>query len=266
MNAVPLPADEQDRAAGRICPYDYRYSPTVFARAPDFVADTLYVVGGLYGNFAALTAVGDLAACEGAPPQIVFNGDFHWFDAEPEWFAAIERGVAPHRALRGNVETEIARETDIGAGCGCAYPESVAPEVVARSNQILSLLQMAVPRPARDRLRDLPMHGVAQVGGLRIGIVHGDATALAGWRFAQEALDDSRQQTLAWRYPQPGASRRVRVNSHLPRRVARFRVARRTADRHQQWRCRHAEFFRHAFRLDNTHRFDALAAPTAVWR
>ena len=127
MNAVPLPADEQDRAAGRICPYDYRYSPTVFARAPDFVADTLYVVGGLYGNFAALTAVGDLAACEDAPPQIVFNGDFHWFDAEPEWFAAIERGVAPHRALRGNVETEIARETDIGAGCGCAYPESVAP-------------------------------------------------------------------------------------------------------------------------------------------
>jgi hypothetical protein len=195
MNVMPLPADEQDRAAGRICPYDYRYSPTVFARTPDFVADTLYVVGGLYGNLAALTALEDLAAREDAPPQIVFNGDFHWFDAEPEWFAAIERGVTQHRTLRGNVETEIAREMDIGAGCGCAYPESVAPEVVARSNEILSLLQAETPSVARDRLRDLPMHGVAQVGGLRIGIAHGDATALAGWRFAQEALDDLRQRT-----------------------------------------------------------------------
>ena len=29
------------------------------------------------------------------------------------------------------------------------------------------------------------MHLVAQVGRLRVGIVHGDAAALAGWRFAQ---------------------------------------------------------------------------------
>jgi hypothetical protein len=33
------------------------------------------------------------------------------------------------------------------------------------------------------------MHLVAQVGGLRIGIVHGDASALAGWSFAHDALD-----------------------------------------------------------------------------
>ena len=57
--------------------------------------------------------------------EIVFNGDFHWFDAEPDWFAAVERGVSGKRALRGNVETEIARSADVGAGCGCAYPESV---------------------------------------------------------------------------------------------------------------------------------------------
>jgi Calcineurin-like phosphoesterase len=196
MNVVPLPADEQSEAAGRICPYDYRYSPSVFARAPDFVADTLYVVGGLYGNLAALAAVEDLAAREPAPPQIIFNGDIHWFDAEPEWFAAVERGVAPHRAIRGNVETEVARKTDIGAGCGCAYPDTVAPEIVARSNEILSLLQKAAPQAARDRLGGLPMHSAAQVGGLRIGIVHGDATALAGWRFAQDALDDPQQH--AW--------------------------------------------------------------------
>jgi hypothetical protein len=177
--------------AGRVCPADYVYSPKVFARLPDFEAETVYVVGGLYGNLAALGTVEQLAAQEMAPVTIVFNGDFHWFDADPDWFAAIERGVAPHRALRGNVETEIARGTDIGAGCGCAYPESVSRSVVARSNEILNLLRNAAPHQARPRLRDLPMHLVAEVAGLRVGTVHGDAAALAGWRFGQDELDNS---------------------------------------------------------------------------
>jgi len=30
---------------------------------------------------------------------------------------------------------------------------------------------------------------VAAVGGLRVGVVHGDAEGLAGWRFAHDALD-----------------------------------------------------------------------------
>jgi hypothetical protein len=34
------------------------------------------------------------------------------------------------------------------------------------------------------------MHLVARVGRLRIGVVHGDATSLAGWRFAADALED----------------------------------------------------------------------------
>jgi hypothetical protein len=188
-------ADEEE-AAGRVCPYDYRYSPRVFAQAPDFAADTLYVVGGLYGNLAALSVIEALAAKERAPVTQIFNGDFHWFDAEPDWFLRVERAVGPHRALRGNVETELGRVADIGAGCGCAYPESVAAEVVARSNEILSLLQTTAPSAARARLAQLPMHLVAQVGALRIGIVHGDAAALAGWRFAQDELDNPKRR--AW--------------------------------------------------------------------
>jgi hypothetical protein len=35
------------------------------------------------------------------------------------------------------------------------------------------------------------MHVVAQVGALRVAIVHGDAGALAGWRFDMHALDDA---------------------------------------------------------------------------
>ena len=154
------------------------------------------MVGGLYGNLAALEAIEALAAKESTPPTIVFNGDYHWFDAEPTWFAAIERGVAPHRALRGNVESEVARASDIGAGCGCAYPDSVSGDVVTRSNQILAELQAAAPLAARERLGRLPMHLVARVGSVRVGIVHGDAAALAGWRFAQDELDNPKRR--AW--------------------------------------------------------------------
>ena len=190
------PLKGRDQEAGRVCPRDYTYAPEVFARAADFSAETLYVVGGLYGNLAALDAIEAMAAREHTRPEIVFNGDFHWFDAEPTWFAAIERRVASHRALRGNVETEIARDSDIGAGCGCAYPETVSGDVVARSNEILSLLQNVTPPAARARLRALPMHLVAQVGPLRVGIVHGDATSLAGWRFAPDELDNPKR--LNW--------------------------------------------------------------------
>ncbi len=176
---------------GRSCPADYVYSPKVFARLPDFEAETLYVVGGLYGNLVALTAVEQLAAQEMALVTIIFNGDFHWFDAEPNWFLQIEYGVARHRALRGNVETEIVRVTDIGAGCGCDYPLNVSEDIVWRSNFISLQLRANATAEAYARLSDLPMHLVVEVAGLRVGIVHGDATALAGWKFGQDELDNS---------------------------------------------------------------------------
>ena len=181
-------------AAGRMCPFDYRYNPSVFNRPPDFAAGTLYVAGGLYGNPDALDAIERLIAAEGQPATLVFNGDFHWFDAEAGWFSEIDRRVGQYPALRGNVETEIARAGDIGAGCGCAYPESVDDAVVRRSNEILLKLRgVAAQSEIRGRLQSLPMHLVALVGEARIGIVHGDAWSLAGWRFAQDMLDDPGQ-------------------------------------------------------------------------
>jgi len=35
---------------GRSCPRHYRYSPAVFARPADLKAQSLYIVGGLYGG------------------------------------------------------------------------------------------------------------------------------------------------------------------------------------------------------------------------
>jgi hypothetical protein len=172
---------------GRSCPRHYRYSPAVFARAADLEAQSLYIVGGLYGNPFALDAVLAMARREGA--TLVFNGDFNWFNVDPAGFEGVNEAVLQHAALRGNVETEIAGE-DSGAGCGCAYPEWVGEAEVERSNEILGRLResaSAYPE-LRERLGVLPMHLVAEIGGLRIGIVHGDAESLAGWQFSQEAL------------------------------------------------------------------------------
>jgi hypothetical protein len=108
-------------ARGRSCPLAYRYQPEALAQPAQLSADTLYVVGGLYGNLAALRTILKRATVEpGGPAAVVFNGDFHWLDVDPEDFVAVGETVLAHRATKGNVEAELASDED--AGCGCAYP------------------------------------------------------------------------------------------------------------------------------------------------
>ena len=174
---------------GRTCPLHYRYAPAALSRPADLEADTLYVAGGLYGNSYALEALLDLVNAETLRPALVFNGDFHWFDATRCDFAAIDHVVLKHTALRGNVETEIAAD-DSAAGCGCAYPPEVSDREVERSNLIIEKLrEVARENPSsRARLAALPMHLVAGVAGMRVGIVHGDAESLAGWSYSAASL------------------------------------------------------------------------------
>lgn len=182
---------------GRSCPLHYRYSPTVFARAADIQANTLYVVGGLYGNLPALETILDMAAAENGTVRVVFNGDFNWFNIDAAGFQAINREVLKHHALRGNVETEIAGDDD-ATGCGCGYPEWVSDQEVVRSNEILDQLRetsRAFPT-LRKQLAALPMHWVAEVGGLRTAIVHGDLQSLAGWDLAQENFDSDEAKNI----------------------------------------------------------------------
>ena len=71
----------------------------------------------LYGIRLALAEIERLAARAAAHTQIIFNGDFHWFDADAELFMHIDHSVAQHASLRGNVETELAGDDDTN-GCG----------------------------------------------------------------------------------------------------------------------------------------------------
>jgi hypothetical protein len=190
--AVANPVRPSERA-GRACPLHYRYRPEVFdAAAPADLQglEVLYVVGGLYGHPLALEQVLEMFEQERGRKRLVFNGDFHWFDVEPALFAQVQRGVLNHRALRGNVETELAAERPAAgaADCGCAYPDWVGDEVVERSNQIITRLRGVTTAPQRAELAALPMWLRADVGALRLGIVHGDAQSLAGWGFSQEHL------------------------------------------------------------------------------
>ena len=209
-NTQAMRAAAADAPAGRSCPLHYRYEPSIFAQSAQHACEVLYVVGGLYGNEAALDAVLALFERETGPKRLVFNGDFNWFDIDPAVFERLNQRVLEFDALRGNVETELGTERDGAddAGCGCAYPDWVGDDVVHRSNRIMQRLRTTartLPELTR-RLADLPMWrrvdvgGVGGVGGLRVAIVHGDAQSLAGWGFAQERLrDPSHQHQLrAW--------------------------------------------------------------------
>jgi hypothetical protein len=188
---------------GRSCPTAYRYQPEALAQSARLEADTLYVVGGVYGNLVALRSVLEWADREpGGPAAIVFNGDFHWLDVDPDDFRAVSHAVLAHHATKGNVEAELASDGD--AGCGCAYPDYVGDEVVDRSNRIITRLRASAGRfpDLVRRMGELPRYLTVSVAGERVGIVHGDPESLAGWRLALEAMepgDPAVRREVGWR-------------------------------------------------------------------
>lgn len=174
---------------GRSCPISYRYGAQSLAAPASLKTATLWVAGGIYGNCEALERLLELYEEEPGDKALVFNGDFHWFDVARDDFLRVNEAVLGHAATRGNVETELA-SPDAGAGCGCAYPEWVGDATVEHSNRIIERLRATAARLPRalESLAALPMTLVAEVGGERVAVVHGDADSLAGWNFSQEAL------------------------------------------------------------------------------
>ncbi len=132
-----------------------------------------------------------MARAETVALTLCFIGDFHWFDGDEPSFNEIDQRVLAHDASQGNVEAELSASTD-EAGRGCAHPADVDAATVDRSNQIHARFKDSASRhPAlRARLAALPMFARYRIGGCRVGVVHGDAESLAGWRFDVLALDD----------------------------------------------------------------------------
>lgn len=171
------------------CPIDYRYSLSELACAPEKEARILYVVGGLYGNPEALLALTNILQQE-PDAEVVFNGDFNWFNIDHGSYIDVNEFVLAHTAIRGNVETELVQSES--RGCGCNYPQWVAEEVVAGSNAIIEILRSTAVHHTElgKKLAALPRFLVYRIGTVRIGVVHGDAESLSGWGFSQEYLAD----------------------------------------------------------------------------
>ncbi len=188
-NNDAAPAD--DNASNSSCPLAYRYRPRDFLTAQTDRIHTAYVIGGLYGNTEALDvilALRDAEAREGRKVDLVFNGDYNWFDIDEDSFCRVNKAALQGLSIRGNVEAEMASGSD--GDCGCNYPDYVNPEYAARSNAIMNILrQRARQHPdICSALQQLPFIRVLEVGDSRVGIVHGDAQSLAGWDFAAERL------------------------------------------------------------------------------
>jgi hypothetical protein len=156
-------------ASAEACPIAYRYRASDMAVGADGTAETVLVVGGLYGNLAALKSIEDMAEAEslrGGAVTVVFNGDFNFFNAHATDFREINSRIlhrnsrrsstraslsspladapAPGRidfvATAGNIELAIAGGAAGGAGCGCDYPAYVSRDVVQRSDHIVEQL------------------------------------------------------------------------------------------------------------------------------
>ncbi|WP_125025022.1 hypothetical protein [Pseudomonas sp. SCT] len=180
---------------------DYRIKADAFNGPPQHECESLYVIGGLYGNLQALRALDSLLLAE-PHAQVIFNGDLHWFDRDPAIFRQVEQFAARHILLRGNVETELARAVDAGAGCGCAYPDEVADETVEWSNLIhQSLRQTLQDMPTlRAKMMERKAHALLEVAGHRVAVSHGDEFSLAGWKCSRQALQrpERQRQLTAW--------------------------------------------------------------------
>ena len=187
---------------GRSCPLAYRYSAGALCQEPRSVSeDVLYIIGGLYGNPWALDEIEQMALAEerqGHRVRLVFNGDFNWFNVSDSLFRNINNRVLDHTVSLGNVDYELAQPS-AGAGCGCAYPDSVDQGVVERSNRIMERLQgVAAEHPdIQRRLSQLPRYWCLIFGGLKVLVVHGDLESLAGWGLAHEAFAEGNDNKLS---------------------------------------------------------------------
>lgn len=79
-----------------------RYGAEAIARLPAIEAETLYVVGGLYGNLPALDAIEAMASQEDGPLTLAFKHDFNGFNVDDTCFSGIwvTPGVGNRAVLR----------------------------------------------------------------------------------------------------------------------------------------------------------------------
>ena len=161
------------RAADECSPAYVTNARDLADASQDTDCDVLYVVGGLYGNVAALDALEEGIERErrhGLAVEVCFNGDFNFFNASTDAWARINQGVrALGHATAGNVEREALNGD---GGCGCAYPDYVDSAFADRASAIVERLRTVASDPD-GWLAGLPLAKTYVIGGVRVCCVHG---------------------------------------------------------------------------------------------
>ena len=179
------------RAADECSPAYVTNAQDLADASQDTECDVLYVVGGLYGNVAALDALEEGIARErrhGLHIEVCFNGDFNFFNATSKTWARINQGVrALGHATAGNVEREALKSD---GGCGCAYPDYVDGAFADRASAIVERLRTvsSADPDIVEWLAGLPLSKTYAVGGVRVCCVHG-----------HHAVSKSKLDTRRWR-------------------------------------------------------------------
>ena len=180
---------------GRVGADDYAIDPSEWDKDPIAVCDTLYSVGGVYGNLEAMKTVREMVAAEEGEVCVVYNGDYHWFDGTAENFQEVERLLEGYIPMNGNVEFELAREQECGVGCGCSYPTSMSDAFVGRSNAIFGRMKESVSKVPglANVVAGRPGWGIVQVGDVFVGLTHGDEKSVSGWGCSVDSIHDAQR-------------------------------------------------------------------------
>jgi hypothetical protein len=227
------------------CPVAYNTGTRLLRSAGQLTVDrTCYVVGGLYGNVQSLEYIKDVYS-EGG--QLIFNGDFNWFNTSLNSFTRVNEFVQSHSAIVGNVEYELTvppsgdpprgnvdhnkgsllrtnsngnyneGEDDGPRGCGCSYPEYVSPIVNSRSEAIMGKLYSTGRRfpDVISWLKSLPKVLQISIGSIKVGVVHGDVTNLAGWGLSSEVLEPLDRDLMQRMNVVPGLNATVTTSMDL---------------------------------------------------
>jgi hypothetical protein len=243
MSTAQADRPSTNRSRGGPAPCAIATARPRWRQRPEQTAETLYVIGGLYGNRPALAALRQLAA-HGSPHRrrsvstATSTGSMSMLPAS---LRSTGR-CSPTMPASAMSRPSCCRRDD-DAGCGCAYPESVDAGTVERSNRIHARLKQTAQRhPQLLRAwANLPMLRRYRVGDRSIGVVHGDAESLAGWGFDIAALSMHRPASRGWAecFVTP---RSTSSPVHTP--ACPPCVRSRARRRDQQRRRRHAQFCR----------------------
>jgi predicted phosphodiesterase len=140
--------------------------------------------GGPYSNFQALTALRSIAEELGLPPSsIICTGDTVAYCAQPnETVEAIrEWGI---QVVAGNVELQLANGA---ADCGCNFiKDSVCDRL---SEQWFAFANSQITDEQRVWMRSLPATRMLQIGGRKIGVVHGSQANISEFLFRSSAWE-----------------------------------------------------------------------------